>query len=83
MRHQEGCYAYNIGVTQFGTAHSFPCWGSLHEVLEMQTNKAKHSAVCAALQVAYIQYVGPGLNVSHPNMIKNAGSFECSFGNQL
>ena len=42
-----------------------PHWGSLHEVLRMQTNISQDTvAVCVALQVAYIYTFRPGPNVS-------------------
>ena len=64
MRHQEGCYTYSTGVTQFRTAHSSPYWGSLHEVSEMQTNINQDTVLCVALEVAYIYTFRPGLDVS-------------------
>ena len=55
MRHQEGCYTYSTGVTQFRTANSCPHWGSLHEVLEIQTNKAKtQCCVCCITSSIHI-----------------------------
>ena len=52
---------YSTGAAQFGTAYSSPHWGSLHEVMEMQTKvRPRVSAVCVALQVAHRQYMRPG-----------------------
>ena len=51
VRLQEGYHAYSTVATQFRTAHSSPHWGSLHEVLKMQTITSQSSAVCVVLQV--------------------------------
>ena len=64
MRLQEGYHTYSTVATQFGTTHSLPHWGSLHEVLKMQTTTSKSSAVCVVLQVTNKHTLRPGPSVS-------------------